>query len=180
MPDLQQQIQKTLDHVQTELSGIRGGRAHPALIEEIHVDAYGSQMRLRDIASITVPEARILEVRLWDANLVEAAANALERSDLGTAPNIAGEVIRIALPPLTDERRVQLGKVIGNICEDGRVALRNERDAVNSRLKQQQKTGDISEDALFREREEIEEAIKEANAEIDRMRKAKEAEIADA
>ena len=179
MSDLSSQIEKTIEHVRTELSGIRSGRAHPALVEEVKVDAYGSPMRLRDIAAITVPEPKLLEIRVWDMNLAEAAAKALEESDLGTAPNIAGEVIRIALPPLTDERREQLQRLIGKICEEGRIALRNERDAALERLKKQEKAGELSEDAFFAEKESVEEAIKESNEKIEEMRKAKEDEISE-
>lgn len=179
MDELLDKVDKTLEHIRTELSGIRSGRAHPALIEEVQVQAYESQMRLRDIATITVPEPRILEVRVWDAAVVDAVASALEQSDLGTSPNIAGNVIRIALPPLTDERRVQLNRLIGNICEEARVALRNERDTANAQIKKQQKSGALSEDELFRRKDEVDEAIKKANAEIDSMRKAKDEELSE-
>lgn len=179
MSDLDAQITKTLEHVKGELTGIRSGRAHPALVEEIKVAAYGTPTRLRDIAAITVPEAKLLEIRVWDASLAEAAAKALEESDLGTAPNIAGEVIRISLPPLTEERREQLMKLIGKICEEGRIALRNERDTALDQLKRQEKSGEISEDTFFAEKEKVENAVKEGNDEIETMRKAKEAEIAE-
>lgn len=177
--DLQTKIDKSLEHVRGELSGIRSGRAHPALVEEVQVSAYESQMRLRDIAAITVPEPKTLEIRVWDVNLVDAVASALEKSDLGTKPNIAGEVIRIALPPLTSERREQLQKIIGSTCEEGRIALRSERDTAIEKLKKQKKSSEISEDEFFAQKEQIEEAIKEGNDKIMTMRKQKEEEISE-
>lgn len=179
MDGLQAQIKKTIEHIKNELAGIRGGRAHPALIEEVKVNAYDSEMRLRELAAITIPEAKMLEVRVWDINIVDAVAAALERSDLGTSPSVAGEVIRIALPPLTEERRVQLTRLIGTITEDGRISLRRERDAELDKLKQMKTSGNVSEDEFFKQKEDIEGQIKDANKEIEEMKVAKESELAD-
>ena len=177
MDDLEEKILKTLEHVKTELAGVRGARAHPALVEEIHVEAYGAAMRIKDLASITIPEPKMIEIRAWDTSLTGALATAVEAAKIGANPMVAGDVIRIALPALTDDRRMQIKKIIGNICEEGRIALRQERDQTLEKMKRQQKDGEISEDDLHRMKDSVDEAIKKANDTIAEMKTAKDEEI---
>jgi len=175
--NLRVQIDKTLEHARMELAGIRGGRAHPALVEDVRVKAYDSDMRIRDLASIAVPEPRVLQLTIWDESIIDAVEAALKESDLGTMPSVAGNVIRIALPPMTGERKAQLTKLVGNIREDARISLRQERDSALEAAKKQKDAGEISEDEFFRMKDDVEDAIKMGNDAIEEMRKNKETEL---
>ena len=131
-----------------EFEGVRTGKANPALVENIMVDAYGSSMRLRDMAGITAPETRMILIQPWDAGTVESISKAIQAANLGLNPAIDGKVIRIVLPELSHERREELVKVAKKITEDGRVAVRHvRRDALDG-LKEVGKEAGVSEDEV--------------------------------
>jgi len=131
-----------------EFEGVRTGKANPALVENIMVDAYGSSMRLRDMAGITAPETRMILIQPWDAGTVESISKAIQAANLGLNPAIDGKVIRIVLPELSHERREELVKVAKKITEDGRVAVRHvRRDALDG-LKETGKEAGVSEDEV--------------------------------
>ena len=131
-----------------EFEGIRTGKANPALVESLMVDAYGSSMRMRDMAGITAPEPRMILIQPWDASTVEAIAKAIQGANLGLNPAIDGKVIRIALPELSQERREELVKVARKVTEDGRVAVRHVRRDAKEGLKKSAKEAGVSEDEI--------------------------------
>src|SRR5213075_2389127 len=129
--EAEEKMMKTEEVVQHEFSGVRTGKASPALVENIMVEVYGSQMRIRELAGITTPEARMLMIQPWDAGSVHPIEKAIQKSNLGLNPSINGKFIRIVLPELSQERRVEFVKVIHDMTEKGRVAIRHvRRDAL--------------------------------------------------
>lgn len=171
------QKEKSLEHVSRELLGIRGSRAVPGLVEDIPVEAYGSTMPVKQLASVSIPEPRTIAISAWDKQMTSSIAKALEKADLGAMPTISGEVIHVTLPTLTAERREKLIKLIGNIVEEGRIALRRIREETLSALKTQKEKGELSEDSFFRLKEDLEKAISEGNDKLEELREAKEREL---
>lgn len=137
---------KSLDSLRTELAKIRTGRAHPSLLEHVHVDYYGSEVPISQAANVSIEDARTLAVTPWDKTMVAAIEKAIMSSDLGLNPITAGTIIRIPLPALTEERRVSLGKVVHNEGENAKIAIRNIRRDANNHIKELLKSKDISED----------------------------------
>jgi ribosome recycling factor len=144
--DARIRMRKTLDSLRGELAKIRTGRAHPSLLEHVHVEYYGSEVPIGQAASVAIEDARTLAVTAWDKNMVQPIEKAIMSSDLGLNPVTAGTVIRIPLPPLTEERRVALGKVVHHEGENAKIAIRNiRRDAIHH-VKELEKEKEISED----------------------------------
>ena len=146
---------KTLDSLRVELAKIRTGRAHPSLLEHVHVDYYGSEVPISQAANVSIEDARTLAVTAWDKTMVQALEKAIMKSDLGLNPITAGTIIRIPLPPLTEERRISLGKVVHHEGENAKIAIRNIRRDANHHLKDLLKNKEISEDDDHRAEQEI-------------------------
>ena len=146
---------KSLDSLRTELAKIRTGRAHPSLLEHVHVDYYGSEVPISQAANVSVEDARTLAVTAWDKTMVAAIEKAIMSSDLGLNPISAGTIIRIPLPALTEERRLSLGKVVHNEGENTKIAIRNIRRDANHHLKELLKNKEISEDDDHRAEQDI-------------------------
>jgi len=144
--DARIRMNKSLEALRKELAKIRTGRAHPSLLEHIHVDYYGSDVPVSQAASVVIEDARTLAVTAWDKTMVSVIEKAILKSDLGLNPVTAGTVIRIPLPPLTEERRVELGKVVHHEGENTKVAIRNIRRDANHHIKELLKEKEISED----------------------------------
>ena len=155
MKDARIRMGKTLDSLRTELAKIRTGRAHPSLLEHVHVDYYGSEVPISQAANVSIEDARTLAVAAWDKNMVQALEKAIMKSDLGLNPITAGTIIRIPLPPLTEERRISLGKVVHHEGENAKIAIRNIRRDANHHLKDLLKNKDISEDDDHRAEQDI-------------------------
>ena len=144
--DLERRMDASLSNFSNEMSGLRAGRASTSMLDPIQVDAYGSKMPLNQISNISVPEARMLTVTVWDAGLAPAAEKAIRESDLGLNPQAEGTVIRGPVPELSEDRRRDMVKVAGKYAEATRVAIRNiRRDAIEA-VRKEEKAGDISED----------------------------------
>src|SRR5215510_2443979 len=139
---------KTEQVVQHEFSGVRTGKASPALVENIMVEAYDSHMRLRELAGITTPEHRMLVIQPWDASTLHAIEKAIQKANLGLNPAIQGKILRIVLPELSEERRHEFVKVIHKMAENGRVAVRHVRRDALEHMKKESKEGVITEDDL--------------------------------
>ena len=137
---------KSLEALRRELAKIRTGRAHPSLLEHVHVDYYGSEVPISQAANVAVEDARTLSVTAWDKSMVQTIEKAILTSDLGLNPATAGQVIRIPLPPLTEERRRELGKVVHNEGENAKIAIRNIRRDANNHIKELLKEKEITED----------------------------------
>jgi ribosome recycling factor len=167
-------MHKAVVHLQEEFGAIRTGRAVPALVEKLKVDAYGSDAELRTLAGITVPEARVLAIAPYDKGNLKAIEKAIQASDLGVNPSNDGTVIRITFPELTGERRKDLVKVVKKQAEEARVAVRNVRRHIRQEL---ERDGEISEDEVKSIEKEIEKLTREVVAEIDTMVGHKEKEL---
>jgi ribosome recycling factor len=168
---------KAVARTRHDFSTIRTGRATPALLERLPVDYYGSEVPLQQIAGFSVPEARQLLVSPYDKGAMGAIEKAIQQSDLGLNPSNDGVHIRLNFPPLTQERRRDLVKVVKQMAEDGRVALRNLRRASRHELEALEKDGDLSSDELARSEKELDKIIHTHEAEIDQAVQAKEQEL---
>jgi ribosome recycling factor len=175
--DTQERMDKTLAALKHELSRVRTGRASLSLLDGIRVDYYGTATPLNQMASLSIPESRLIVIQPWDTSAIKEIEKALLKSDLGLTPSSDGKVVRIAIPPLTEERRKQLVKVVYKIGEDHKVAVRNIRRDGNEMLKTFKKDGEISEDEAFKAQDEIQKITDTFIGRIDDTVKAKEKEI---
>jgi ribosome recycling factor len=170
-------MMKTEEVVQNELAGVRTGKASPGLVENILVDAYGSHMRIRELAGITTPEARVILIQPWDASTVHPIEKAIQKSNLGLNPAVDKKFIRIVLPELSTERRHEFSKVVKKMAEDGRVATRHVRRDAIEHLKKEAKNGGITEDQLLSAEKEVQKLTDQYIAKIDTHLAHKEKEI---
>ena len=181
LPEIKQdsrtRMNKSLESLRHELAKIRTGRAHPSLLEHVHVDYYGSDVPISQAASVAVEDARTLSVTPWDKTMVKVIEKAILTSDLGLNPNTAGQVIRIPLPPLTEERRVELGKVVHHEGENAKIAIRNIRRDGNHHIKELLKNKDISEDEDRKAETEIQDVTNLAVSKVDEIVAEKEKEL---
>ncbi|MBX6753586.1 ribosome recycling factor [Thermorudis peleae] len=175
--DAEQRMKKSLDILRQELAGIRAGRASPALIEHIEVNYYGTPTPLNQLATITAPEPRMLVVQPWDRNAVSAIDKALRSSELGLNPAVDGQILRIALPPLTEERRRTLVKLVKEHVEEAKVAIRNIRRDALTHIKTMQKNKEISEDEERRAEERLQQLTDRYINEAEKLGKQKEHDI---
>jgi ribosome recycling factor len=175
--DARIRMHKTLDSLRGELAKIRTGRAHPSLLEHVHVEYYGSEVPISQAASVAIEDARTLAVTAWDKTMVQPIEKAIMASDLGLNPVTAGTVIRIPLPPLTEERRVSLGKVVHHEGENAKIAIRNiRRDAINH-VKELEKEKEISKDDDRRAENDIQLITDEHVKQVDEIVAVKEQEL---
>ncbi|MGZ8135716.1 MAG: ribosome recycling factor [Methylococcaceae bacterium] len=168
---------KSVEALKHEFSKIRTGRAHPSLLDQISVSYYGTDSSLSQVANIAVEDARTLTITPWEKGMVQAIEKAILKSDLGLNPAVNGMVIRIPLPPLTEERRRNLVKVVKNEAENGRVAVRNIRRDANSEIKESLKEKLISEDEARAAEEKIQKLTDQYVKEIEKLLEAKEADL---
>jgi ribosome recycling factor len=175
--DARSRMSKSIEAFQAELSKIRTGRAHPSLLNHITVDFYGSEVPIGQSANITVEDARTLAVTPWDKSMVAVIEKAIMTSDLGLNPSTAGSVIRVPMPPLTEERRRELVKVVRELAENARIAVRNIRRDANSELKSLEKEKDISEDDERRGQDLVQQVTDQSTGEIEALLQVKEKEL---
>jgi ribosome recycling factor len=175
--DARSRMNKSIESYKTELSKIRTGRAHTSLLDHVTVDYYGSMVPISQAANITAEDSRTLAVTAWDGGMVKAIEKAIMTSDLGLNPNTAGNVIRVPMPPLTEERRRDLVKVVKELTENARVAVRNIRRDANSDLKELQKEKEISEDQEHKGQDLIQKETDQAIARLEELLKEKEKEL---
>lgn len=177
LPALKDRMQKSIVSLRDELAGLRTGRASASLLEPVTVEAYGGRMPLNQVATVTVPEARMLSVQVWDRSLASAVEKAIRNSGLGLNPAAEGTVIRVPLPELNEERRRDLTKVAHNYAEQARVAVRHIRRDGMDLLKKLEKDGDISQDDSRKQGDLVQQATDAAVADIDNVLAVKEQEI---
>ena len=177
LKDLKRRMDGALDALHREFAGLRTGRASVGLVEPIQVDAYGSSMPMNQVGSISVPEPRMVSVQVWDKSLVGAVEKAIRESGLGLNPVNDGQLVRVPIPPLSEERRVELTKIAGKYAEQGRVAVRNVRRDGMEMLKKMEKDGEISQDEHHLWSDEIQEMTDEHIKKIDEIYHQKEEEI---
>jgi len=175
--DAEERMEKAVGALRVDLLGIRTGRATPALIEHIRVEAYDSVLPLNQVATIAAPEPRLLTIRPWDVSTIGAIERAILKSDLGLTPNNDGRIIRLPVPPLTDERRRDLARLVGRRVEEARIAIRNvRRDALKS-LGDLQKAKEISEDDFYKAKDDLQELTNEYTQKAEELGKQKQNEI---
>jgi ribosome recycling factor len=175
--DVEAKMNKCVDATRAEFASIRTGRATPALLDRLHVEAYGQAVPLKQVAGVTTPDARTLVITAWDKGVVSDIRKAIEKSDLGLTTNVDGVAIRLIVPPLNEERRKDLVKVLKKKAEDGKVAVRNVRHKAHDDLKAQLKKGDITEDDSKRQQDQLQKLTDRFVKEIDTLVAAKEKDI---
>ncbi|MEK7181748.1 MAG: ribosome recycling factor [Patescibacteria group bacterium] len=170
-------FEAALTHFGEEAAKLRTGRANPGLIENLMVDYYGTKSPIKQIASISVPEARQILVQPWDKGSLVFIETAIRESDLGLTPGNDGQVIRIVLPMLTEERRKELVKTLGARAEDSRIAVRTIREEIWKEIQKLEQEGQISEDDRFSGKDELQKIVDDYNQKLEAIRKKKEEEI---
>jgi ribosome recycling factor len=175
--EAEEKMTKTEEVVLHEFAGVGTGKASPGLVENIMVDAYGSQMRIRELAGITTPEPRMLLIQPWDVTTLHPIEKAIQKSNLGLNPAIDKKTIRIFLPELSQERRLEFSKIVRKMAEDGRVAIRHVRRDAIEHLKKESKSGAITEDQLLSAEKEVQKLTDQYIAKIDSHLAHKEKEI---
>ena len=175
--ETEEKMKKAVEATRNEFASIRTGRANIALLDHVMVEAYGTTMPIRHIANVTVPDARSLLVQPHDKSIIGDVRKAIEKSDLGITPNVDGNVIRLGLPPLTEERRKELVKLVHKRAEDGRIAVRNVRHHGHDAVKHGHKDSKLTEDEVRRGNDQIQKLTDKHIAEIDALAESKEKEI---
>ena len=174
-----EKMEKSVQTLRGELAGVRAGRANPALLEKIRVDYYGTATPLQQLGAITAPDPRTLLIQIWDRGAVPAVEKAIQRSDLGLTPQTEGNVVRLALPQPTAERRAELVKHARRIGEEQRIAIRNLRREAREQLERQEKAGEIAGDEGKRAGDELQKLTDRAMAQVGQLVEAKEREISE-
>ena len=172
-----EKMQKAIAHLKEDLAGIRTGRASASVLNRVTVEYYGAPVPLNQLASISVPEPRLLMITPFDKTSVPAVEKAIQSSDIGLTPSNDGNVIRLAFPPLTEERRKELVKTVHHRAEEGRVAVRNVRRHAKEELEKLERESTISEDDLKRAEKELQKLTDQSVAEIDEIQRHKEQEL---
>ena len=173
----EERMKKVLEATRRELTGIRGGKATPALLDTVRVDAYGQMLPLNQVGSVSAPEPRLLVVQPWDKSLIKAVSKALQGSELGLNPTDDGVVVRVPIPALSEDRRRDLVKVISKLAEEGRVHIRQIRHDINKDVKHQQSEGALSEDDGHKLTAEVQKLTDRYIGLVDELLKKKTAEV---
>ncbi len=179
LKDAASRMEKATEVLTREFASLRAGRASPALLERIRVDYYGVPTPINQLATVLVPEARLMVIQPWDKSVTSAVEKAILKSDLGITPNSDGQVIRLVVPRLTAERRADLTTVVRKLAEEGRVSVRNVRREVIEDLRSLEKDSEITEDDFHRAQDKVQKHTDEMIAVIDRLLSEKEKELAE-
>jgi ribosome recycling factor len=177
LKDMEERMGKAITTLKKDLATLRAGRANPAMLEKVVVEYYGTPTPISQLANINAPEPRMLQIQPWDKSALKEIERAIQQSDLGLTPSNDGSIIRIVVPPLTEERRKELVKVAGKSGEEAKVAIRNIRRDANDEIKKLEKAGTISEDESRRHQETIQKTTDKFIAEVDKIVKEKEKDI---
>ncbi|HWH36273.1 MAG TPA: ribosome recycling factor [Candidatus Limnocylindrales bacterium] len=176
-PDVEERMSRALDALERDLAAVRTGRAATALVERLPVEYYGTQTPLNQLASISVPEAHSIVIQPWDRSALGAIEKAILKSDVGLTPNVDGTAVRLNIPPLTEERRKDLVKLVHKRMEEARVELRNHRREAADEIKRSERDGEIGSDEGRRQLDALQKVTDRWTAEVDRVGKHKEQEI---
>ena len=177
LQDVEVKMKKTVEAAHREFNTVRTGRASAAIVEGLKIDYYGQEVPLRQIAGISTPDARLIVIQPWDPTALGGIEKAILKSDIGITPSNDGKIIRLSVPPLTEERREELVKLVKKMAEDGKVSLRTARHAANDAIDKLEKEKKISEDDKFNGHKDTQKLIEKYSEEIDKLFKAKEEEI---
>jgi ribosome recycling factor len=170
-------MEKAIEAMRREFGSVRTGKATPALLDHVRVDAYGSKMPITQVATVSAPEPRMLIVQPWDKGLLQAIEKGIQQAELGLNPANDGNIIRIPIPQLNEERRKDMVKQLGKLAEEGRVAVRHARQEANKDIKKRQAAHEISEDDGHRQTDQVQKLTDEFIAKIDQLLKTKEHEV---
>lgn len=173
----EEKMGKTIQVLKNELNSIRAGRANPSMLDRISVDYYGAVTPIKQLASVSAPEPRLITIQPYDMSILSAIEKAIQQSDLGINPSNDGKIIRLNIPLLTEERRKELIKIVKKTGEDNKVALRNERRNVNDALKKMHKDGELTEDELKTATDQVQKITDKFIKQVDELLVAKEKEI---
>jgi ribosome recycling factor len=174
---LEIKIKESLEYLKSQFAAVRGGRPSPKLVEDIAIDYFGQRMLIKQVGSISVNPPREILISIWDKQAVSIVAKAIESSNLNVSANTDGNLIRINLPPLSAERRQELAKVVKKESEETKIKIRSLRDEANKKIRQQEESGEITEDQEFKLKEQIQKSIDKANKDIEEMLEKKIKEI---
>ena len=177
LSELRQKMNKAVDALKKDFRKIRTGRASTALLDGIKVDCYDTQMPIDQVATISAPESRLLTIQPWDQTLMGSVEKSILKSELGLTPMNDGKIIRISIPPLTEERRKELAKLARKMAEDNKISIRNFRREANDMFKELKADKEISEDALFRSQDDVQKITDEFIKKVDKTTTQKEQEI---
>jgi ribosome recycling factor len=177
LKEIEDLMQKTIEATKREFGELRSGRANPKMVEGIHVDYYGTPTLLRDIATISIPGARLIVISPWDASCLKEVEKAILKADLGITPVIDGKVVKLAVPPLSEERRDELVKLAKKIAEEGKISIRTIRRNGKEDLKKLEKSKEISEDEKFKAEEQLQKITDKYTKRIDEIFEEKEKEL---
>lgn len=175
--NLKKELSGALEFLKNDLAQIRSGRANPALVENVKVEAYGNKMNLKEVASIMVPDAKTLLIQVWDKGLINSVVKGIEESRLGLTPNVEGQNIKLVMPPLIEERKRELTKLLHDKLEQARIRIRRERDKVWDKVQDLAKEKKISEDDKFRAKDDLQKVVNEYNGKVKGMGENKEKEL---
>jgi ribosome recycling factor len=170
-------MEKAVDAMRREFASVRTGKASPALLDVVRVDAYGSKMPINQVATVSAPEPRLLIIQPWDKSLMHAIEKAIQLAELGLNPATDGNVIRVPIPALTEERRKEMVRMLHKLAEEGRVAVRHARQEANKELKRKQGAHEVSEDDAHKQMDEVQKMTDNFIHKIDELVKAKEVEV---
>ena len=177
LSECRQKMIKTIDVLKKEFMRIRTGRASTSLLDGIKVDCYDTQMPLDQVASISIPESRLITIKPWDQSIIGEIEKSILKSELGLTPMNDGKIVRIPIPPLTEERRKELAKLARKMAEDGKISIRNHRREANEFLKELKQEKEISEDDMYKGQDEVQKVTDEFIKNIDEVTAEKEKEI---
>ena len=175
--DLKRRMEGAVEVLRREFAGLRTGRASVSLLDPVMVDAYGSRMPVNQVSSVSAPEARLLTVQVWDKSLVNAVEKAIRNADLGLNPQSDGQTVRVPIPQLDEERRVEITRIAGKYAEQAKIAIRNVRRDGNDRLKRLEREGEISQDELHQRTNVIQELTDAEIVRVDELLDVKQTEI---
>ncbi|HEY0809544.1 MAG TPA: ribosome recycling factor [Longimicrobiales bacterium] len=170
-------MEKAVEAMRREFTSVRTGKATPALLDTVRVDAYGSKVPINQVGTVNAPEPRLLVIQPWDKSLLKAIETGIVTADLGLNPSNDGNVIRVPIPQLTEERRKDMVKLLHKLAEEGRVAIRHARQEANKDIKKKQSSHEISEDDAHRQMEQVQKLTDEYITKIDHLLKGKEQEV---
>ncbi len=177
LEETRERMGKSEKAFESELTKVRTGRASQAILDGVKVDYYGTQTPLPQMATVSIPESRLITVKPWDISVINEVEKAIFKANLGLTPSNDGKLIRIAIPPLTEERRKEIAKTVSKTCEDFKVAVRNIRRDSNEMIKELQKDGDVSEDDSFKAQKVVQDLTDQSIKNLDDIYAAKEKEI---
>jgi len=175
--DNEAEFNKAVEHFRAEISSLRTGRATPALVEDIPVEAYDQKMELKGVASINTPDPKSIIIEPWDKNLLKDIEKAIIDSDIGISPVVDGTVVRLNMPPMTEENRKEMVKILKQKAEQARISVRNVREKVRDEINKAEEDKEISEDEKFKFQEELDKYVGDVNKQIESIAEEKEKEI---